>query len=483
MDISLETIQDLAPDQASLNAAKKLIKPGKWPLTGQASSVNSIWGQCQGSGANPYYTMADVVDHGYKCTCPSRKFPCKHVLALLWQYADDAGRFTESEPPEWVADWLGRRRKTTSQTSEPDITSAQKPSRKNIHSTDAITDAQATESHSPEELAKKTAAKAARLLKAREASDAGIRAGLLDFQQWVDDQLRTGIAPMLKELNSRCRGMAARLVDAKASTLASRLDELPAKALGKPAAAQATTVLRELGQLILLSEAWLGNPDDPDARGAITTADNREQVLSAPNVERTSGVWQNIGEQIHTRRDGLISHATWLIEMTAPAAKIALLQDYYPASVGRREAGLSVGKFVKGDVVFYPSRQPCRGFLQNYEFIEADPVLCPTTSMSPTTSMWPTTSMELDRHYLQQQSLIPWAEQCPFVLGPGRIRQDKSGQHWWLALDSSRHILIANPALPGVVMGDTLERAFIIWDGNSATLLSVQSQCWGTIVC
>ncbi|MEJ2424086.1 MAG: SWIM zinc finger family protein, partial [Candidatus Thiodiazotropha sp.] len=70
MDISLDVVQELAPDQASLTAAKKLLKPAKWPVKGQAPSVNTIWGQCQGSGANPYYTMADVVDHGYKCTCP-----------------------------------------------------------------------------------------------------------------------------------------------------------------------------------------------------------------------------------------------------------------------------------------------------------------------------------------------------------------------------------------------------------------------------
>ena len=32
--------------------------------------------------------MADLRDLGSKCTCPSRKFPCKHVLGLLWLNAE-----------------------------------------------------------------------------------------------------------------------------------------------------------------------------------------------------------------------------------------------------------------------------------------------------------------------------------------------------------------------------------------------------------
>lgn len=102
MELPLQVVQDLAPDQSSLGAAKKLLNTSKWPMLGVASELNSIWGQCQGSGANPYLTMADVVDHGYKCTCPSRKFPCKHVLALMWIFSESQDSFNESTPPDWL---------------------------------------------------------------------------------------------------------------------------------------------------------------------------------------------------------------------------------------------------------------------------------------------------------------------------------------------------------------------------------------------
>ena len=77
--ISLEKIEALAPDQASLVAARKLVKASGW--SGLSSdSAGLIWGECQGSGSSPYRVIVSEADAGYKCTCPSRKFPCKHSL-------------------------------------------------------------------------------------------------------------------------------------------------------------------------------------------------------------------------------------------------------------------------------------------------------------------------------------------------------------------------------------------------------------------
>src|SRR5688572_31794662 len=63
-----------------------------------------VWGECAGSGANPYRVMADLRDLGNKCTCPSRKFPCKHVLALLWLNAESIVPFPPADTPVWVRD-------------------------------------------------------------------------------------------------------------------------------------------------------------------------------------------------------------------------------------------------------------------------------------------------------------------------------------------------------------------------------------------
>ncbi|TJV75122.1 MAG: SWIM zinc finger family protein, partial [Mesorhizobium sp.] len=84
MQLDLKTIEALAPDQASLGAAAKLTKRSNWPRLETNEQLGLIWGECQGSGSNPYRVAFDTRDHGYKCTCPSRKFPCKHILGLMW---------------------------------------------------------------------------------------------------------------------------------------------------------------------------------------------------------------------------------------------------------------------------------------------------------------------------------------------------------------------------------------------------------------
>src|SRR5882757_3261229 len=109
MVLSLAKIEALAPDQAALDAARKLFKPAAWP-TLACDDAGLVWGEAQGSGATPYRVVVSEIDAGYKCTCPSRKFPCKHSLALMWIRAEGKLAFATGTPPQWVNDWLSRRR-------------------------------------------------------------------------------------------------------------------------------------------------------------------------------------------------------------------------------------------------------------------------------------------------------------------------------------------------------------------------------------
>ncbi|HVT68540.1 MAG TPA: SWIM zinc finger family protein, partial [Trebonia sp.] len=111
-----ERIQALAPDPASLKAGVKLSSPGPWSEYGARSEAGLVWGACRGSGAKPYQVSAQFPDGAegqpvYKCTCPSRKFPCKHILGLLLLWS--AGAVPETGPdaiPARVHEWLDSRR-------------------------------------------------------------------------------------------------------------------------------------------------------------------------------------------------------------------------------------------------------------------------------------------------------------------------------------------------------------------------------------
>jgi hypothetical protein len=87
VSLGLAKIEALAPDQGSLDAARKLLKPSSWPTLAE-NGAGLIWGECQGSGATPYRVSVTELDAGYKCSRPSRKFPCKHSVALMWLRAE-----------------------------------------------------------------------------------------------------------------------------------------------------------------------------------------------------------------------------------------------------------------------------------------------------------------------------------------------------------------------------------------------------------
>ncbi|HEY6892487.1 MAG TPA: SWIM zinc finger family protein, partial [Solirubrobacter sp.] len=82
---SAETVEGLAPDPASVAAARKLARSGPWSSVGY--DERAVWGLCKGSGARPYQASVDLAGPAFKCSCPSRKFPCKHALALLLLWA------------------------------------------------------------------------------------------------------------------------------------------------------------------------------------------------------------------------------------------------------------------------------------------------------------------------------------------------------------------------------------------------------------
>ena len=83
MAITVDAVESIAPDQASLKAAAKLMKPAKWPVMAEDPNGTLMWAECQGSGANPYRVAADKSDLGYKCTCPSRNSASRMFIAGL----------------------------------------------------------------------------------------------------------------------------------------------------------------------------------------------------------------------------------------------------------------------------------------------------------------------------------------------------------------------------------------------------------------
>ena len=86
----------LAPDPGSAKSGKDLGVARKWVTLG--TDGKSAWGTIQGSGKNPYQASIDLAGPAFKCTCPSRKFPCKHGLGLFLILVQQPAALTESAP-------------------------------------------------------------------------------------------------------------------------------------------------------------------------------------------------------------------------------------------------------------------------------------------------------------------------------------------------------------------------------------------------
>ncbi|NUK88670.1 SWIM zinc finger family protein [Streptomyces lunaelactis] len=222
-----EQVLALAPDDASRKAGNRLGTAGPWSGAGSSGS-GAVWGLCKGSGSKPYQTVVDTTGPAYKCSCPSRKFPCKHALGLLLLWAADEEAVADSTTPDWAGEWLEGRKKRATDKEQSDA-GAEQPAK----------------AGDPEAARRRAERRAAR-----------IAAGATELEQRMADLLRGGLASAEQSGYGLWEETAARMVDAQAPGLAGRVRELgaiPGSGPGWP-----VRLLEECALIHLLDAAWLG---------------------------------------------------------------------------------------------------------------------------------------------------------------------------------------------------------------------------------
>src|SRR5215471_4742372 len=356
MGLTLAKVEEIAPDQSSLSAARKLLNPRSWPVIA-GSEAGLIWGECQGSGSQPYRVVISEADLGYKCTCPSRKFPCKHALALMWMRAE--GRAIDKQTqPDWVDDWLARRR-GPGRSPAPDKAEAKAKV--------SITTALEQESPAPDPKAQARAA--AQRERNRAEREASILAGLDELDRWILDQLERGLAGFQSVAREQCGLAARRLVDAKASGLASRIEQLPAALFGLPEALRTDFLIEKLGELHLFAEAYRRQAELPEALKAdlrlmVGWTMSREELLAYPQAQRVRDRWMVLAATQEIQPDKLRRIETWLARLgDADGARFAVLMDFVPVSVGAVGKTYSAGESFEAELLFYPSSAPLRAII------------------------------------------------------------------------------------------------------------------------
>ncbi len=111
MEITQSKIEELAPNASAAKNGRALVSKNKFSDLKISAEKNLIWGECAGSGKNPYYCSADYINVNnpvFRCNCPSRQFPCKHAVGLLYAYEKDKTAFMEADIPADILEKRGK---------------------------------------------------------------------------------------------------------------------------------------------------------------------------------------------------------------------------------------------------------------------------------------------------------------------------------------------------------------------------------------
>ena len=110
MTLTEQLILLQAPNPAAAENGRKLWKKGSFSALHRTEDNTLYWAECAGSGKTPYRVSIDWTDPDApvcRCSCPSRQFPCKHALGLMFQQLA-GGDFTPAELPQDIADKRAR---------------------------------------------------------------------------------------------------------------------------------------------------------------------------------------------------------------------------------------------------------------------------------------------------------------------------------------------------------------------------------------
>lgn len=428
MTWTTEHVLSLAPDSSSAKSGRELANPRKWLSFARAESA--LWGECQGSGKLPYQTQIDLVEPAFKCTCPSRKFPCKHGLGLLLLYAESAAAFPAAEPPVWVRDWLeGRNKKAQAKVEKP-----------------------------------KEVDQAAQAKRAA-AREKKIQAGMAELSLWMCDLVRGGLSSLPGKPYGFFEGMAARMVDAQAPGLARMLREVGEVPLVGDWAGE---ILQRLGKIHLLLEGYgrlasLSPQTQADIRGLIGLSEDQSALLAQAGV---ADRWWVLGQSI-SQEERLRVRRSWL--WGEESARAALLLEFVVGTQAFSTA-LPGGACLEGELVFFPSNYPLRALIKR----QSNPV-----SPAPALEVGYAHLAEALEAYAQALAQNPWLERFPLPLRGVIPRQSGEG---WMLRDRAGAVLPLRPGYPGwsllALSGGHPTQVFGEWDGRYLSPLAAWNEGW-----
>ena len=393
MQLTEDQIYDLAPDDASKKAGRDLAAPAKWVTKGMNSQA--LWGECQGSGSKPYQTQVDLTAIAFKCSCPSRKFPCKHGLGLLLFCSRQPGLFTQTDMPAWVSDWISKRSEKVEKKTE-------------INEKPVDEAAQA---------------------KRQQSREQKVSAGINELLIWIKDIVRNGILTVPEKGPAYWDNMGRRMVDAQAPGLAAMIRNLGATNFWNEG--WQSSFMDKLLQLYLVAESYLHLPGidtllQQDIRATIGFTQSQDELKKQDGITDT---WLVIGKEARDEQQ-LTVEQNWLYGLKGNQYAL-VLQFIARGQVG--QLSLSAGMYLDAELAYFPSVVPYRAIVKNYT----------TTKHAVPSDIQSFTSWQ--QVAIQETTLnsrLPFRSEMPFVVAT--LKPVQYQKQWWLQ-DQDGHLCSISP--------------------------------------
>ena len=323
-----------APDDSSAKAGRGLATLAKWSSAGY--DEKAVWGECKGSGKLPYQVSIELAEPAFKCSCPSRKFPCKHGIGLFLLYAAD--QLNEGAPPDFCAEWLEKRAQNSERKKEK-------------------IEAEPT----PEETAKREKAK----IKRAGEREAKVAAGLNELEMWIADLVRQGIAAAAQsQPTGFWEKTAKRLIDAQAPNAARLVRQISSLIYQKNRDGEKLPekLLEHLSRLYLICEGFRRIDSLPaaiqaDVRAAVGFTVKEDDLQDVETIEDT---WQILGVRVF-EEEKLRVQRIWLAGENSRRRALILNFAFQNQPL---DAGFVAGTKIFAELGFYPGNYPQRAFVK-----------------------------------------------------------------------------------------------------------------------
>ena len=431
MKWTTDFVYDLATDQLSINAAEKFSNISHWIGLFRCHQV--VWGEVQGSHSQTYYTQIDLDGPVFKCSCPSRKLPCKHGLGLGLILAKYHDQFQESLMPEWVISWIKKR-----QTKLSELNTTHQPLSQDPTDHDQY---------------KRELAKSKRIQKRIQK----VTAGLIDLQNRLQDLARHGLGS-IEDPFTFWDEIGARLVDTQASGLAKRV-RLIAQQNPTP-----TVVLKEIAYLNLVCEAWqrhmsLSISELEDLKTVIGFTISKDQLNSNEGIKDQ---WVCVGIQKEQEQHlSVLKQWLWGIE-----SKQVLINLSYVVHQQPHPLTLTLGVHYYAEACLYPGNSTQRSLLKK-------PEQCPSVLLGLNDVL---DLNQLRTHHAHFLGLNPWMRKRGYVINHVNICKDIHAQ--WYAQSTngmSFRMEISDEKAWKIlaITGGQSACYFMLWDSHTLTPLSL----------